>query len=1090
MTLDAEPTHPLGASIRRRWRRPGPPAGRMRPALIGSLAGSSVRFAEGMGRPVMVRRATMGPARSAAGATARGELSDGAGGRGAGPARSAVRTSDLAARPPRWWREVSAFGESLASATPDDAAVRAAATAPRGLTRVVKPMPTPSEARPTGSWASTTPKVVPMRLPAEVAAVGNLTTAADRAPRRIARSPGPVAGIDGGTANDRTVPASQTAGASVPLTGPAASGETPTADGALGAPGSAQAVSSVGAPPDGPALPSTGTAASLQAAASAARPTTASSIYSGRLVRRQLAVRRAVAQVAETAHATTAARGHAGTTRNAGSSRPRSSGGAASTPRVSVSAEASSNSVAPSTHPADHTRPPAAVANEHANAIDGVPQTSARSGSAVFDLSDAALSLSAASAEADSGTSPAAPAPHRDASAAPAGAPREVPAPVRRLVADAAPKPLPFATLRPHRPEAIGSVQAGLASLPHGARPASAAPRAAGRLGAVWNPRAALGAGRAERHAEAADLGDARPVAGSLRPAPVSGSVRREFIGGRASATSQPRTLVRNVLDTVAGAPPHKELAPALRTVSGGDSGPPGPSDVGRAGAEPTSPSPSNHRDGSASTGDRGIGAAMSAPAARTAGGSVSAPGYVQAAGPGHAQGKLPGGGHHTVGIRRAMRTGHRGIASTMGGRFEPGLESLTRRDAATWATAGATAPRLVALTETGGPVAASSEATATSAISPKGAALAGARRGNAHEQGPANQSVAVGSASRGDSAANSPTIRRKTTIGGAGRPLTAGAAPRRDSSSRMAEVAAMAVRPDSPITQDSHDDQRGFALGSSSGIGTVAGPRSRSAAPAKPGTAAPTVISATVPKLGPGGSRGAESVVGETGPGGAVSAGFALAGPPRSAEPSAPPFSGPTIRRLARESRPTVPASWTMAPPPGSARSADGERTTAARSGSGPTQAGPPAPSSSRPGRSGAGRSGPGKPAPGKPARADGISAPIVRRWDGGRPTRPGGTNRPQHSNGQGGDMSIGSHRFTSESAGGDVSSGFGGSVHHGTPESPATQHDDQTVASLTALVDARLDEVLEPRVRRILDERIVEENERWSWRSDRGAF
>ena len=85
---------------------------------------------------------------------------------------------------------------------------------------------------------------------------------------------------------------------------------------------------------------------------------------------------------------------------------------------------------------------------------------------------------------------------------------------------------------------------------------------------------------------------------------------------------------------------------------------------------------------------------------------------------------------------------------------------------------------------------------------------------------------------------------------------------------------------------------------------------------------------------------------------------------------------------------------------------------------------------------------------------------------------------------------MSIGSHRFTSESAGGDVSSGFGGSVHHGTPESPATQHDDQTVASLKALVDARLDQVLEPRVRRILDERIVEENERWSWRSDRGAF
>ena len=169
----------LGREIGVRWRRPGPPVGRPRPAPIGSVARASSRFVQGWGRPVTVRRALAGP--------------------------SSVPTSgtaDLQTRPPRWWS-----GESpLVAEAPERLSLRPE----RGLRQVVRPLPEPSDARPTGAWVSSAPTVVPMRLPDEVAAVGRITTSADARSRRLTAPSREAPGFSGGTetspAADRAVP--------------------------------------------------------------------------------------------------------------------------------------------------------------------------------------------------------------------------------------------------------------------------------------------------------------------------------------------------------------------------------------------------------------------------------------------------------------------------------------------------------------------------------------------------------------------------------------------------------------------------------------------------------------------------------------------------------------------------------------------------------------------------------------------------------------------------------------------------------------------------------------------------------------------
>ena len=169
----------LGREIGVRWRRPGPPVGRPRPAPIGSVARASSRFVQGWGRPVTVRRALAGPS-----------------------SVPTASTSDLQTRPPRWWS-----GESpLVAEAPERLSLRPE----RGLRQVVRPLPEPSDARPTGAWVSSAPTVVPMRLPDEVAAVGRITTSADARSRRLTAPSREAPGFSGGTetspAADRAVP--------------------------------------------------------------------------------------------------------------------------------------------------------------------------------------------------------------------------------------------------------------------------------------------------------------------------------------------------------------------------------------------------------------------------------------------------------------------------------------------------------------------------------------------------------------------------------------------------------------------------------------------------------------------------------------------------------------------------------------------------------------------------------------------------------------------------------------------------------------------------------------------------------------------
>ena len=175
-------TTALGRAVYMRFRPPGPPLRRPRPAPIGSLASASTRFVASLARPPAVRRSLRGPA----------------GDRLLSPAA----LSDAPVRPPRWWT-------SLGHRTDADHG-SAADLPPRGLRLMTQQGPAGNagvRSAPGRIAGALVADVAPVRRYADVKAAGpmltqreravaahvNTTAAAPSAPR-AARPPGQSSG--------------------------------------------------------------------------------------------------------------------------------------------------------------------------------------------------------------------------------------------------------------------------------------------------------------------------------------------------------------------------------------------------------------------------------------------------------------------------------------------------------------------------------------------------------------------------------------------------------------------------------------------------------------------------------------------------------------------------------------------------------------------------------------------------------------------------------------------------------------------------------------------------------------------------------
>ncbi len=181
----------LGRAAAERWARPGP-AGRPRPAPLGSVAAAAMRFSAGIARPPKVRRQLAGP----------GEIR---------PGRLPEKL-----RPPRWWSPTAAdSGAGAWGVAPRDpsAHVSAAAGAPigwgaaalvkpdlpaRGLRRAAKPVPTEGNRVPGGMAQNMAGSPVPVRRLPDVRAAGAMKGAESKlvVPRSVPARPS--AGADSG----------------------------------------------------------------------------------------------------------------------------------------------------------------------------------------------------------------------------------------------------------------------------------------------------------------------------------------------------------------------------------------------------------------------------------------------------------------------------------------------------------------------------------------------------------------------------------------------------------------------------------------------------------------------------------------------------------------------------------------------------------------------------------------------------------------------------------------------------------------------------------------------------------------------------
>ncbi|NLF04529.1 MAG: hypothetical protein GX593_05955 [Actinomycetales bacterium] len=229
---------------------------------LGSVAAASLRFARGWGRPAVVRRRLSRPLPVAAGPTT----------------TVPVPTAPLELRPPQWWSP-PAEAEELPG---------------RGLRRVVRRMPSEHGA-PGSVPARLAPQTVAMRLPAEVDAVGRMTTPADSRSRRTSsRPPGArPAGGPPGNAEGVGSRSERSAGSRRAAQGPAPTNQGP----APTAPHPAPAVGSPRTNDDG-ALATSG---SVGAGAASSGHSASSSIPSGPVsapVVSRLLRRRALARLA------------------------------------------------------------------------------------------------------------------------------------------------------------------------------------------------------------------------------------------------------------------------------------------------------------------------------------------------------------------------------------------------------------------------------------------------------------------------------------------------------------------------------------------------------------------------------------------------------------------------------------------------------------------------------------------------------------------------------------------------------------------------------------------------------------------------
>ncbi len=167
----------LGADVARRMRLPGPVLGRVRPPRIGSIASSSVRFAQALTRPARARQWLQGP--------------------------TPVRVNRLLrapTRPPRWWlpMELTARGERVRSkrlviGQPEQ-------LPPRGLRRAVHRIPNEETWTPGGMLERLVGVMVPVRRLDAVTAAGPMLMSQDTAKLNAAtarRTPQPAGAAPG-----------------------------------------------------------------------------------------------------------------------------------------------------------------------------------------------------------------------------------------------------------------------------------------------------------------------------------------------------------------------------------------------------------------------------------------------------------------------------------------------------------------------------------------------------------------------------------------------------------------------------------------------------------------------------------------------------------------------------------------------------------------------------------------------------------------------------------------------------------------------------------------------------------------------------
>ncbi len=1011
-----QPATPLSKSVARRWRRPGPPLGRARPALIGSVALAATRFVGGMGRPVMVRRMLAGPSGQAVAQA---------------PTGAAIGVTQV--QPPRWWSESAVFAQERAA----DQEAATSQDARRGLPRVVTPMPAPSDARPQGAWVTTAPKVIPMRLPHEVAAVGKLTTGADTAPRRVLRK-------------DSSEGISRGAGQASSTSGVLASDVPAPQDLSTSSPSPANSV----APSQTQAVDAVGVRSAAPKASSRPGPP------AGRLLRRKIAAGRAVAAATMESPARRSSgpiRRSTDPIRRSSPSRPEPVEQQSVSAAVSTLRQAQDG--ASSTQRVSALRPTQGTGREN-SLIEPVEITAQSTHQPAGDSADSAQRHREATTASDAPIRRSSGSTHRSILSRPESVEQQsVSAAVSTLrqaqdgasstqrvsalgqaqdtgrensliqpveITGSAPTPLPLATARPHQNTA----------------------RTAAATATPWYaPAAAL---RSKPQAEHS-VHTPAPVAGSTPAA-----IRRSSATSNA-ATQVPTPPLDNATATAAVATVRNETTATM------------PSPVGQRRAATTNASSSERTApalaASAST-------TSATPPVLAASASAAA---VKPAPPQRplvrrfSAGRLPGGGHHRS---HATRSEAKPLVASAGQRSslvhaEPGLDASWVHGGTSWLSdPQASVRRSVVLGAVSPGLAAVAARTTQPQVSAAAAPSQPEVRSSARHQGRPNARPINAPADFDDVAppAADPVLRLRNAAGNVASGLPAAAIGDQATVTRAFQGnlgrgrSAMLRR---HLAEPSRADQAsgiGDAPGVNRALGTSAAPGAGAAtSPASAATATPVPHS---------GSDAAS----------ANAANSAVAHPP--------------VRRLSASRTGShdisVPTPWQLAPPrtiirqdpparpqttpPGAASSSPIRRSTAGSSPAATTQAADRQRGNARP--------------TGNPSVHDPY-APIVRRWNANRPTdhNLGGDMSPNELSGQ---LDAMQQNFAAQ-AGGAFGSGAASPTGDGADAASLMAVVSRYVGPM---VDAHMDDVLESRVRRIVDERIQAETERRAWRSDPGVF